>query len=219
MAVRNSPKAGYTRQVPDSYAAIAAAAKAEPAPKPSKTCGLRWDELPSFPRAHYTVDVEWGYLEQQIERSQEYGLDLDPDYQRVHVWTPEQRRKYLEYVLQGGEVGRTLTFVCTDWNKTPVPGYSLLDGKQRLETVRMFMRDEVAVFPGFRRPEGWKRSEVGGSLRLVQASFKWQVVQTPTRADVLQLYLSINAGGTPHSEEELERVRRMLAEETRCSTT
>jgi len=32
------------------------------------------------------------------------------------------------------------------------------------------------------------------------------------RSDLLNHYLSINSGGTPHSAEELDRVRALLAE-------
>jgi hypothetical protein len=31
-----------------------------------------------------------------------------------------------------------------------------------------------------------------------------------TEAEVLRWYLEINAGGTPHTEEELDKVRKML---------
>jgi hypothetical protein len=34
-----------------------------------------------------------------------------------------------------------------------------------------------------------------------------------TRKETLQLYLNINAGGTPHTQEELNQVRVLLAAE------
>lgn len=178
---------------------------------------MKWSDVPRFPRASYEIDVEWGALESQIEFSRELGLDLEPDYQRVHVWTEEQRRAYIEYSVQGGEVGRTLTFVCTDWQALPVPGYSLLDGKQRLQSVRMFLRSELAIFPGMHgRPDGWRFQEIIGPARMIQGRFQWRVVQCRTRVDVLRLYLAINAGGTPHTPSELDRVRQMVEEES-CS--
>jgi hypothetical protein len=33
------------------------------------------------------------------------------------------------------------------------------------------------------------------------------------RADVMRWYLQVNYGGTPHTDEELNKVRSMLAEE------
>lgn len=76
-----------------------------------------WD-IPAFPRAHYEIDVSWDFLEQNIAWFQkDYGLDLDPDFQRAHVWTVDQRRRYVEYQLQGGEVGSTLIFNHTAWRR------------------------------------------------------------------------------------------------------
>lgn len=175
---------------------------------------MKWTDVPQFPRAFHAVEVSWTYIEKQIANEQEVGLDLTPDFQRAHVWTMDQRRAYIEYSLRGGEVGRTLTFGCYDWNKSPVPGYVILDGKQRLETVRMFLRGEIRVFPKSKRPEGYAFGDFEGRLLPAEQRFRWQVVVCKTRAAMLETYLNINAGGTPHSAEELERVRSLLEKET-----
>jgi hypothetical protein len=65
---------------------------------------MTFSDIPLFPRAHYEIDVEWRYLETQIASSE--GLDLDPAYQRAHVWNTEQQRAYIEYILRGGELSR-----------------------------------------------------------------------------------------------------------------
>lgn len=174
---------------------------------------MRWSDFPRFPRVCYAVEINWRYVEAHLESEIAQGLDLDPDYQRAHVWTDEQRRMYLEHVIQGGETGRTLIAVTTKWNRYPTPNYSLLDGKQRLETVRMFMRNEIAIFGGLNgRSEGWRFEDIEGPTGVDQR-FTWHVVEVSTRADVLRLYLKINAGGTPHTSQELDKVRAMLSQE------
>ena len=163
-----------------------------------------WD-IPAFPRAHYEVDVEWKYLEDHLVRWQtDMGLNLDPDYQRAHVWTETQQRLFVEHILQGGEVGLTLIFNHEDWDgmRDGAP-FTLLDGKQRLTAARKFMADELAVF-------GRTLSQWSGSIRMVQGRFRFRVLSLKTREEVLRLYLSINAGGTPHTAEELAKVRAML---------
>jgi hypothetical protein len=183
---------------------------------------LSFREVPKFPTAHYQINVAWGDLEWHLARhtAPDYGLDLDPPWQRAHVWTPEQRVRYIEHVLKGGEVGRNVTIVCREWGLTyPVPGYALLDGKQRIETVRAFLRGEVRVFPDAARPEGYAIQDFKGAARGLsfEYDFLWRVVICKTPADVIALYLAINAGGTPHTAEELERVRQMHAEELRTA--
>lgn len=180
---------------------------------PSK---LDVDALPDrLPRAGYTVDVMWRYLEEHIRsqqdraRTREMGiLNLEPDFQRAHVWTDAQRVAYVEYVLLGGEASPTLIFNCVGWGRDYRGPYVIVDGKQRLESVRRFMRDEFRIFAGRQgRPEGWLASEIQiPSL----VGFKWQVHNLATQEDVLKLYLALNRGGTPHSDSEIARVEDML---------
>lgn len=170
-----------------------------------------WFDIPQFPRSAYELDIEWRAVERTIQHWEEtYGLNLEPDFQRAHVWTPMQQTAYIEYQLQGGEVGRNLVFNHTDWEqlRPERSTFEIIDGKQRLAAVRAFLRGEV---PAFKR----RFPEWSGHLRLVNGVFKFRVVSLPTRAEVLRMYLNINAGGTPHAPEEIARVRELLAAETR----
>ena len=51
------------------------------------------------------------------------GLDLDPPFQRGHVWTDDQRSAYMEYILSGGYTGvirgteQEFTDLCLDLSK------------------------------------------------------------------------------------------------------
>ena len=139
----------------------------------------RFRDIPLFPRAHYEVDVDWHFLESFISRAiKEDGLNLDPDFQRAHVWTREQQVAYVEYILKGGEVGRNLTFNAKGWGYDLVTGsYEIVDGKQRLEAARAFLRDDFPVF-------GHYRSEYTDRMRL-HAGFKWRICSLETRQEVL----------------------------------
>lgn len=169
---------------------------------------MNLNDIPQFPKSGYQVDVAWSDLLRTVDRYiAEYGLNLDPDFQRGHVWTEEQRIRYVEYVLRGGEGGRDLCFNCPGWQGMGKQGpYEILDGKQRLTSAMMFMRNELPAFGRLFR-------EYTGRLRYY-AGFKWRIFELPTRADVLRYYLDMNAGGTPHAASEIERVRALLAKET-----
>ena len=165
----------------------------------------RFQDIPLLPRAPYEVDVEWNSLERFIEGAiKNDGLNLEPDFQRAHVWTRSQQVAYVEYVMQGGEYGKNLTFNAPGWNTELVIGtYEIVDGKQRLEAVRAWLRDDF-------KAHGYFRSEFTDRMRM-HLGFKWRVCSLSTRAEILQLYLNINAGGTPHSQDEIDRIRIMLA--------
>lgn len=168
---------------------------------------MHYKDIPKFPRAYYSVSMPWDYVEDKIkEWSKDFGLNLDPDFQREHVWTADQRIRYIEYCLQGGEVGKIITFNCPGWMKRQEGVIELIDGKQRIEAVRSFFRDETPAF-------GYKYSEIEGRFPWGDVMFIWQICSLNTRAEILQLYLNINAGGTPHTDDELNRVRELLKAE------
>lgn len=167
---------------------------------------MDFQDIPQFPKAHYTIDVEWKELHRFLTEQCD-GLDLDPDYQRAHVWTEQQKRAYIEYMLQGGEVARTVIVNAPHWEPDSYRGATLVDGKQRISAILDFMGNRLQIFGGHRY------CDFTGYIRLVNGRLKWCVVSLSSRAQLLQLYLNINAGGTPHAQEEINRVRDLLAKE------
>lgn len=171
----------------------------------------RFRDIPQFTRAgNYEVDVSWRYLEEHLEHWNDRGhspLELDPDFQRGHVWTPDKQSRYVEYILRGGKSSRLLYWNCSSWGgqyNTPI---YLVDGKQRLEAVRAFMRNEVPVFGGSTFLDFTDKPDT------IDASFRFQVNVLKTRAEMLQWYLDLNEGGVVHTDEELDKVRKLLEAE------
>lgn len=170
----------------------------------------RFRDIPQFTRTgNYQVNVGWAYLEEQLDQLGKYGgLDLDPDFQRAHVWDRTKQERYVEFVLRGGKSSRTLYFNCKGWMTSSIRHpVQLVDGKQRLEAVRAFLRNEIQVFGSYYH-------EYEDRLRAMgHADFVFVVNDLNTRAEVLQWYLDLNSGGVIHTEDELEKVRKLLEEE------
>src|SRR6266568_3834517 len=104
--------------------------------------------------SNYKVDIGWGYLlEYMEEHMKEYGLELNPDFQRGHVWTEEQQVKYVEYGLRDGAMtGKDLYFNCPGWNRgSRIGPYVCVDGLQRLTAVTRFLRNEIPAYGGLFR--------------------------------------------------------------------
>lgn len=166
---------------------------------------MQFEDIPRFPRANYEIDVSWNFLEKQLGAFGEMGLDLNPDFQRGHVWSEAQQVAFIEYSLRGGKSARNIYFNCANWHNGQGP-VQLIDGKQRLEAVRKFMRDELWVFDGYSLSEMGKFPWMDNLLR-------FHVHSMPTRADVLRWYLGMNNGGAVHSKSEIKRVKALLADE------
>ena len=171
----------------------------------------RFADIPMLaPIAAFACDVSWGFLLKFVaQQKDEEGLDIDPDFQRGHVWTAEQQVRFVEFMLRGGDTARVLYFNCISWDSLSAPRgpYVLVDGKQRLAAATAFLRNELRAF-------GHLFRDFQDRLRLGHPSFRWHVCALPSRAAVLRWYLDLNDGGVVHTSAELDRVRRLLREET-----
>lgn len=178
---------------------------------------LPYKQIPRFIGfGNYQVDVFWRSLQSTLaDYEQAEGLDLDPDFQRGHVWTEAQQKAYVEFIVRGGQTGRVLLFNCPGWNggiggpKGPIV---LVDGKQRLNAVLRFLNDEITIFDDFPGIGPTLASEFE-ILRDTETRFQIYINGLNTRAEVLKWYLELNSGGTVHTQDELDKVRRMLAAE------
>ena len=163
--------------------------------------------IPQFPHGSYRVDVSWIYLEGHLSSNFKYGLDLDPDFQRPHVWTEAQQIAYVEYILRNGASGRELYFNCPGWQQGSRMGpYVIVDGKQRLQAVRQFMAGNIPAF-------GYRIGEYKSEPDMIYARFSWNIAEVKSRAEVLRWYLDFNRGGTVHTQEDLFKVQELLVKE------
>lgn len=62
---------------------------------------MEWCNIPKIEQWGRSLTIPWNQLEQQLEVYREQiGLDLNPDFQRVHFWSQSQQIKYVEYILR-----------------------------------------------------------------------------------------------------------------------
>lgn len=163
-------------------------------------------DIPKFPQIHYMVDVGWADLEHHLDRyNREYRLQLDPDFQRGHVWSEAQQTAYIEFMLKGGESGKNIFLNHPGWMGSFKGEFVLVDGLQRITAARRFINDEIPAY-------GRTASQLG-RIPSLDYGFKFHIAKLQTRAEVLKWYLDFNAGGTPHSKEEIDRVRALLTAE------
>lgn len=158
----------------------------------------KFSDIKQFPRSNYNIDVGLNYLKEQIEHYLDQGLDINPDFQRPHVWTREQQIAYVEFVLQGGTMNTPIYFNCPAFTAGYRPNgkFVLVDGKQRLAALLAFMSNEVPAF-------GSLYNQYTDKIRSCSVTIKIHVAELKTKREVLEWYLAINAGGTLHSTEEL----------------
>jgi uncharacterized protein DUF262 len=169
----------------------------------------RFRDIPQFVEwGGYAADVPWNHIERTLVNfSSGTTLELDPDFQRAHVWTERQQSAYVEFILRGGKSGRDILWNCPGWpSHRDGRSLVLVDGKQRLQAVRRFLGNEITAFGNF-------CASYSDHMPMTGPSFRFHVNGLKTRAEVLQWYLDLNRGGTIHTDDEIEKVRSLLAAE------
>jgi len=177
---------------------------------------MKFKDIKQFTNpAHYAVNTSWAFLEDTLKRYNERGiigsegLDLNPDFQRGHVWSEDKQIAYVEFCLKGGDSSRDILFNHPNWQGSYKGQMVLVDGKQRLEAVRKFLRNELPVF-GHTIDEFEDKDIM---LRSFNTNFVFKINNLKTRKQVLQWYLDLNTGGVVHTSEEIEKVRKLLEKE------
>lgn len=167
----------------------------------------------------------WGDLMGQVEAGE---LSYDTPYQRGAVWTDAQRIMLIHSILDGTPIP-ALIINERPWaaafaaDGTQLPSAVVIDGKQRLMTVRMFLHGELAV------PASWfNRRDVqvtedtadGKYVRFTGLSQPQQrfikratatvsLGKVGTEAEEAQIYLRVNGAGTPQTAADMERAARV----------
>lgn len=165
--------------------------------------------------AKWSADFRWDSLERSVAKlGEDYGsLELNPDFQRGHVWSPSQQTFFIENCLRGvvSASGYLLQFNCAEFSDAGTesdlpPGLQCVDGLQRYTAVTEYIKGNV-------KPFGLSADELACTRFSPKRMYMKVAIHDFTRrADLLEHYLALNAGGTPHSAEEIERVRALLAE-------
>ncbi|MEG3878968.1 DUF262 domain-containing protein [Microcoleus sp. herbarium7] len=181
---------------------------------------MEWDNIVRFSIwGKRTYTVSWNDLEERLTSFEKTNnLNLDPDFHRGHVWSQNQQIKYVEYVLKRGHLSRDIIFNCPGWMEGIEGQMVLLDGKQRLEAARLFMSNELPVFGGVYRNELTRKGKPMPNFPH-PIGFTFHINDLETRAEILQLYLDINAGGVVPSDDELTKVRALLEIEQSLSNS
>ena len=168
----------------------------------------KFKDIPMFTSiGHYKVDIPLNYLSQTIkDYQQEFNLQLNPLFQRGHVWTEKQQIAYVEFFLRGGKTNRIVYFNNPSWHHKAITEYNdfvCVDGLQRITALLRFVNNEIPAFNSYYK-------EYTDRPNMTNHYLSININDLQTEKEVLQWYIELNTGGTPHTEQEIEKVRKML---------
>ena len=137
-------------------------------------------------------------------------LNLDPVFQRQSVWRQKQREHLIDSVFLGYPIPAIFLYKHID-ESTGAMVFEVVDGKQRLETLFMFMGVMRGRFPvSLQLPNSDQPQRVAWSLlrnRKQQSrieEYPLQVIQVEADlSDIIELFVRINSTGNALTPQEI----------------
>ena len=152
--------------------------------------------------AEYPVDMYLRWLT-------EGELDFDADYQRSYVWGKQEQQVFLNVLVSGFPIGTVALAKAPDWYTRNPPYIEVVDGKQRLTTLKMLITNEIPII----LPDGplyWRDMTRAEQLAFGRRPLPAIVLDEASYKDRLAYFMAVNFTGVPQSEEHKAHVQQLL---------
>lgn len=138
------------------------------------------------------------------------ALEMNPDYQRDYVWTEKEQVEFLSTLMQGYPVGAVALAEDRDSLDQNEKWIEVVDGKQRLTTLKMVFDNEIPL----PLPDGssvyWKDLHVVEQRRFRGIPMASIGLDRTTRAERLEFFYRVNFTGVPQSELHMHKVKNLM---------
>lgn len=152
-------------------------------------------------------------IQDLVNRYEDGALNLNPEFQRLSVWGESDRKKLIESVVLGYPLPAIFVHKQNEDGRLV---YSVIDGKQRIESIFRFMglilgqRFSVKLqFPGDERSDiyDWKKVVRKRRQHIIDG-YKLQVIEVDgDLADIAAIFVRINSTGKPLTSAEKRHAR------------
>lgn len=142
----------------------------------------------------------------------DYGIDLEPDYQRGNVWTDAQKVALIDSVFRNIDIGK-FTIIKRNWGKDPNKPetpfmYEMLDGKQRITALYEFYTGKFK-YKGLYFYEMHPRDRE----HFKHYSISESETEPLTDEQKYRYFLKLNTTGMPVDKKHLRKVRELWLKE------
>ena len=155
-------------------------------------------------RSPTTQDVSW-FLD-LFDKGQ---LDLDPPYQRRSVWSPRDRRYFIDTILNNYPAPPIFLHKTLDDNGRAT--YHVVDGKQRLQTIIMFRDNKVPIPSDFSdvslQNKRWRDLERASRERVWNYILIVEMLPDAQDAVIRNTFARINRNSRKLSQQEMRHAR------------
>lgn len=148
-------------------------------------------------------------IESLLSKHLLFGVDFAPDYQRELVWSEQDREALLDSVFMGADIGRFVFRVKNEDEVDSPDGdfYEIVDGKQRMTALLDYYAGRYSY-----RGAYYHELSARDRRRFKDASVSVAEARNLSKKDTLRLFLMLNRGGRPVSDEIIQRAYNSLNE-------
>ena len=175
------------------------------------------EQITSIPRVEVDDDISFQYSQRQLQGMlwsyYTSGIDLDQDYQRGNVWTPEQKYMLIDSIYKNIEIGK-FTVIRRTFKEEIDKYYEMLDGKQRLTALLEFYESRF-MYKGRYFHEMHGRDQ--GHFESYSISYSETEPLTPEQK--YRYFLKLNTCGVPQDPEHIKKVEKMWLDMKRYGTS
>lgn len=136
-------------------------------------------------------------------------LDLSPPYQRKSVWTPKERRYFLDTVFNGYPCPPL--FLYKSLSDDGVATYHVVDGKQRLETIISFANNKITLSDEMQDEnlagKKWKTIDVEQKKRFWNYQLAVEMLDSVDNAAVKEIFDRYNRTSKNLERQELRHAK------------
>jgi hypothetical protein len=149
-------------------------------------------------------DVSWF-----LDLNRRGRLDLEPPYQRKSVWTPRERRFFLDTIFNGYPCPPV--FLHKSLSDEGIATYHVVDGKQRLETIINFENNKIVLADDIQdvrlKGKKWKGLELDLRKKFWNYPIAVEMLDTVDNASVREIFDRYNRTSKNLERQELRHAK------------
>jgi hypothetical protein len=152
-------------------------------------------------------DIRWF-----LDLHQSGQLDLDPPYQRRSVWTVKDRKFFLDTIFRNYPCPAVFLHKEVDLDAGKMV-YSVVDGKQRIETIILFTRNSLAIDSKYGDPrlngKKWKTIESEPDLneRFLDYEVPIEYIESSDKQFINEVFDRLNRTSRKLERQELRHAK------------
>lgn len=154
-----------------------------------------------------TYDVTW-----LLDLHKNKQLDLDPSYQRKSVWTPKDRRFFMDTVFRNYPSPAIFLHKTID-DSTGNTTYHVVDGKQRILTILMFVQNKFSLAQDFGdqqfNAKRWKDFDETPAIKRLLWNYRITIEELDDASfpDINDVFSRLNKNANKLTPQELRHAR------------